>query len=262
MKPKGPGEMLTRVAHGGHGEAGTNLYDVMAQAARGLQGRVDVQATMQEAIEVAVRDLDGADAAALSIVHRHGLVVTPVATHGSARHADELQYDAGEGPCLSAVWEQRMVQVPSIAEDLRWPAWSAAMTQRSGYRSMLVFRLFTAEDRIGALNLYSSRLDGFDQDDVDQGGALAAHIAVAISSARDIEGLNIALDGRTVVGQAQGLLMERFDLDQRGAFAVLTRLSSHSNRKLREVAHEIVTTRVVPGLSQGEVPDEARRDSD
>jgi len=233
-------------------EAKRNIHEVMTQAAGGLHDRLDVQTTMQEAVDLAVRDIAGADGAALSIVQRHKRVSTPAASHESARHADELQYATGEGPCLSAVWDQPLVQVASIADERRWPAWSAAMSEQSGYRSVLVVRLFTTADRLGALNLYSNRRDAFDEADVEQAEALAAHIAVAIHSAREIEGLGLALDGRTVISQAQGILMERYQLDAAGAFAVLTRTASHSNRKLRDIAQEIVETRRLP--EQGQDP--------
>ena len=235
----------------------SGIHDVMAQAARGLQGSDDVSALMQLAVEIAVRDVSGADAAALSVRHRHGRVVTPAATHVAARRADELQYVAGDGPAADPAWQQPLLQIPDITREQRWPAWVEAMTAQSEYRSLLILRLFTTRDRIGTLSLYASRADAFDEDDVDHAEALAAHVAVAVSSAQEIAGLNVALDGRTVVGQAQGLLMERFGLDPAGAFAVLTRVSSHTNRKLRDVAQELVDTRQVAGLPEGHALGEA-----
>jgi transcriptional regulator with GAF, ATPase, and Fis domain len=236
-------------------ETGNSMRDVMAQAARGLQDSDDVEALMQLAVDIAVRDVRGADAAALSIMHRHGRVITPAATHDAAREADELQYIAGEGPCLDLMWDLPRLRVPNIATEQRWPAWAAAMAEHSGFQSMLVLCLFTTQDRLGTLNLYASRVDAFDQADVDHGEALAAHIAVAVRSAKEIAGLNVALDGRTVVGQAQGMLMERYGLDATGAFAVLTRVSSHSNRKLRDIARELVDTGRMPGVPGDEEPE-------
>lgn len=235
----------------------SGIHDVMAQAARGLQGRHDVSDLMQLAVEIAVRDVSGADAGALSVMHRHGRLDTPAATHESARQADELQAAAGEGPSLDGAWQQPLLWIPDIAAEQRWPVWVQAMAEQSGYRSLLILRLFTTRDRLGTLSLYAGRTDAFDEDDVDHAEALAAHIAVAVSSAQEIAGLNVALHGRTVVGQAQGLLMERFGLDPAGAFAVLTRVSSHTNRKLRDIAQELVDTRQVSGLPEGEALGEA-----
>jgi transcriptional regulator with GAF, ATPase, and Fis domain len=236
---------------------GDNLHEAMAAAARDMQDSDDIQTLLEMAVDLAVRDVTDAEAASVTVAHRHGVASTSASSHASARHADELQYAAGEGPCLSAVWDHPLIRVDDIASESRWPAWVAHMEAESGYRSMLVLRLFTAQDRLGALNLYAGRPGAFDQADVDYGEAFAAHIAVALRSAIEISGLNIALDGRTVVGQAQGLLMERFGLDAAGAFATLTRVSSHTNRKLRDIAQELVDTRQLPGLPDGVRPPEA-----
>lgn len=228
-------------------QPGDNLHDAMAQAAREMQDSDDTQALLDLAVGLAVRDVEHADGASVTIAQRRGAAHTAAASHESARQADELQYAAGEGPCLSAVWDAPQIHVDDVEAERRWPSWVAAMQDRSGFRSMLVLRLFTTQDRLGALNLYAERPRAFDETDVDHGEALAAHIAVALRSAQEISGLSIALDGRTVVGQAQGILMERFGLDPAAAFAVLTRVSSHHNRKLRDIAQELVETRVMPG---------------
>ena len=113
---------------------------------------------------------------------------------------------------------------------------------------MLCFRLFTAADTLGALNLYSRRAGAFTEDDAIDGLALAAHVAVALVSATEIEGLNAAAVNRTVIGQAQGILMERYDIDSERAFSLLRRVSQDSNQRLRWIAAELVRTRKVPGV--------------
>jgi transcriptional regulator with GAF, ATPase, and Fis domain len=220
----------------------------LVSLARSLQATDDPLATMQQAVELAVRQIDGADAATLSVVHRRGRVETPVASEAMARAADELQYELGEGPCLRAIEDDVVVRVPDVERDERWPRWSRAVVERTPYRSMLCHRLFTARDRVGGLNLYAERPDAFDRDDVDHGEALAAHVALAVRSAQQIAGLEAALDSRTVIGQATGILMERFGLDAQQAYNLLTRLSSHGNRRLRDLAEELTTTGTIDGL--------------
>lgn len=220
----------------------------IASTARELFDNADLEATMRNAVELAVKHVNGADAASLTIVHRRGQVETPAASAEEARTADELQYLIGEGPCLEAVREDVVVRVVDIRQDRRWPRWSEAVVRETSYRSMLCHRLFTAHDRVGALNLYSVTENGFDRDDVDHGEALAAHIAIAVRSAQQVAGLEAALDSRTVIGQATGILMERFGIDAARAYALLTRLSSHSNRKLRDLALELAATGTTDGL--------------
>jgi AmiR/NasT family two-component response regulator len=110
----------------------------------------------------------------------------------------------------------------------------------------LSFQLFTHEDTLGALNLYSRVRDGFREEDREDGLALAAHIAIAVAAAQEISQLTRAMDTRSVIGQALGILMERFDLDAARAFAVLTRISQTEQQKLQHVAAELVETRRLP----------------
>ena len=114
---------------------------------------------------------------------------------------------------------------------------------------MMCFRLFTYGDKLGALNLYSARGDAFDAEDRERGLAIAAQTAIAMAAVEEIDQLKAGMDTRALIGQAQGILMERFDLDDSLAFAVLIRLSSHTNRKLRHIAWEIVNTRQLPDES-------------
>ena len=113
---------------------------------------------------------------------------------------------------------------------------------------VLSYRLFTTEESLGALNLYSREPEAFDRDDIYNGEALAAHVSVALAASRQAEQLGIAIT-RTVIGQAEGILMERFDISADQAFAVLGRVSSHSKVKLNRVAEQLVRTRETPKWS-------------
>lgn len=112
----------------------------------------------------------------------------------------------------------------------------------------MCLQLFTAEDTLGALNLYSLQEDAFDETARVEALALARHVAVALAAAQQIGQLRLAIEGRTVIGQAEGILMERFDLTARQSFSTLVRVSSVTNRKLLAIATELVTTGQVPTL--------------
>jgi transcriptional regulator with GAF, ATPase, and Fis domain len=221
-----------------------SLSERMAEFARQLQDRQDdPDATFQLAVELARSSIDGCDGAALSFVRSRSSVETVAGTDQMAIDADRLQYELGEGPCLDAIWEQQTTHSPSLGHDARWPVWGPRVVEQTEAQSILAFQLFTHEDTLGALNLYSRDRDAFDAAAREEGLAIAAHIAIAIAASQEIHHLSIGLDSRTVIGQATGILMERFDLGSARAFGVLTRLSSHSNVKLREVAAEIVANR-------------------
>lgn len=227
------------------------LSERMADAARELEGGHDPQTTMDAAVRLAASNVRGCDAAAISLVHKRRRIDTPAYTDDSAMHSDKLQYDAGEGPCLDAVWEQRVTHSADLRADERWPTWGPRVADEVGFASILCFQLFTHEDTVGAVNLYSRTLNGFDEQDMDDGLALSAHISVAVAGAQQIEHLTEALDTRTLIGQAVGIVMERYSVDADRAFQVLSRISSHSNVRVRDLAEEIVSTRRIPGTAQG-----------
>lgn len=222
------------------------LVQQLSSVARALRAESDVEHTLAKAVALAVDLLTGCDEAGVSLVHRRKRIDTPAATSDAVRCGDELQYELGEGPCLDAIWERETVSSQDLAADDRWPAWGPRVVEELGVRSMLCFQLFTDGDSLGALNLYSRTVDGFTDDDRVEGLALASHVSVALAAAQEIEGLGNSVASRTVIGQAEGILMERFDLSPVHAFAVLRRVSQARNIKLNHVAEELVRTRETP----------------
>jgi GAF domain-containing protein len=227
--------------------AAEDLSERIAAAARDMEGELDPSATMEIAVRRARELVPGAQEAGISLVDRDGRVESPAVTSDVVARIDELQYEVNEGPCLDAIREHEVVQSADVGADDRWPQWGPAAAEETGLRSMMCFRLFTHSDKYGALNFYSRRSDAFDEVDREHGLALAAHTAIAMAAAQQVDHLKVGMDGRTIIGQAQGILMERFDLDPDRAFAVLARTSSQMNRKLRDVAFEVVQTRRLPG---------------
>lgn len=214
----------------------------MAAAARELEDEGDTQTTMEVAVRLAVGNVRNCDAASFSLAKRDGHLETPAYTDELALAADLLQYELGEGPCVEAVWEERVVHSADLAGDARWPAWGQRVVRDLRAHSVLSLQLFTHSDTLGALNLYSRTPNAFDRDDLDDGIALAAHVAIATAAAQEHAGLAAAVDTRTVIGQATGVLMERYGLDAAKAFSLLTRVSSQTNTKVRDLARELVET--------------------
>jgi GAF domain-containing protein len=217
-----------------------------------LHGEPSIDETVERVLEYALRAV-GCDCAGVIFVHGGGRVETAAATHEVVAALDQLQVDCGEGPDLDAVSDRYSVVVSDTRRETRWPTW-ARRAADLGIRSMLSTRLYTSEATIGALNLYAESADAFDVDDRAVAHVLARHAAVALASARESRDLWRAIDARKLIGQAQGILMERYDLDADRAFAVLVRYSQHHNVKLREVAQRLVDTRRLP-TSTGEAPE-------
>jgi len=219
---------------------------LVADAARALQAESDPSDTMDLAVTLAVEVVDGAEDAAISLVDRSRTVETPAATSERAFKVDQLQYELKQGPCLSAIWDEQVVSCPNLEVEDRWGEWAPRTVRETEIRSTLSFRMFTQKDRVGALSLYSSLPHAFDGVDIESGISLAAHTAIAVVTARHEENMDIALDSRSLIGQATGIVMARYDIDAVRAFTVLKRISQHTNVKLHEVAAELIRTRRLP----------------
>jgi GAF domain-containing protein len=217
----------------------------LAEAARSMQGKIGAQEMLDEAVHVAIDIIEGCDLAGMSIANPHG-IDTPAGSGDDLRRLDSLQFELNEGPCFDALHHHEVVLGRDLATDARWPTWGPRVASEIGVGSIVSYRLFSARDTLGAMNLYSLRTDAFDTEDIHNGGALAAHVAVALAEAQHITHLETAITLRTLIGQAEGILMERFDLSPAQAFAVLRRVSMDHNIKLNRVAEELVLTRVTP----------------
>jgi GAF domain-containing protein len=217
----------------------------LAAAAREMQRERGSQDTMDVAVKLCPQIIDDCHLAGVSVVRRDG-VETVSATDPLLAKTEQLQFTYGEGPCYDALTEHELVHSKNLAIDQRWPNWGPRVATELGLHSSLSFRLFASADTLGSMNLYSQKAEAFTTDDSHEGVALAAHVAVALANSQHVENMDIALQGRTIIGQAEGILMERFSLTSTQAFRVLTRLSQTNNLKLRVIADQIVDTRVLP----------------
>ena len=227
-------------------------WDHFAETAREMNVSVGIQDTLDAAVHAAVALIKPVEAACVSLVRRGGRIETQAASDDMCRRADELQIELDEGPCLQTIRDEETVVVRDLSSEPRWPTWSARAAEELGVRSMLCMQLYVAEDdTMGALSLYSKQWDAFDDYDVRITAlALAAHVAVAATSTQESDGLHSALASRTVIGQAQGMLIQRYELTPELAFSVLTRASQHSNRKLHVIAAQMVREGIRPELLQ------------
>jgi GAF domain-containing protein len=229
-------------------EPGTGTATQFAAVARVLQSEPTVPATLQRVVEIARLIVPGCHHAGITVLRR-GKPETPAATDEVSAEVDKVQYETGEGPCLSAIVERDTFRTGDLAGESRWPKFSGPAVQRAGVRSVLAYRLFTDADTFGALNLYSRERDAFDDDAVGIGSILAAHAALAFARAREreqISGLEQAVASNRAIGMAIGILMATHRIDQDVAFELLRTLSQHTNRRLREIADEVIHTGQLP----------------
>lgn len=222
-----------------------SFADQLADAARSMQGWSSTQLTLEKVVLVATEIIQGCDLVGISIVHSDR-IDTPVGTDEKLNRLDELQFVLKEGPCFDALHMHEIVHSSDLAHDQRWPRWGPLVATEVGVASIVSYRLYTTRDTLGAMNLYSAQLGAFDADDINNGQALAAHVGVALAASQNAEHLETAIANRTLIGRAEGILMERFGIPPDQAFAVLRRVSQRRNLKLNRVAEELVRTRETP----------------
>lgn len=194
--------------------------------------------TLQQVVDQAVLHVPGCDMCSV-FVRRGDVVEVAATTDALASRVDDLQFDLGEGPCLTVLDDHEIASVPDTATEVRWPRWTDA-ARAEGVRSSLSVRLAVDSPYFACLNMYSRELDGFDTDAIDRSIVYARLASVALLQAREITGLRSALQNRLIIGAAQGILMERYGLSLNRAFEVLRRRSNETNTKLRDMAQGVV----------------------
>jgi GAF domain-containing protein len=221
------------------------LVGEFAQLAQALGTAPDEPVRLEIATKGAVSLVDRCDHAGITIIERGG-ELTRLSSDSVARRAIELQDELGQGPCLDVLRERETLISPDLRREPRWPQWAPEVSQALGVGSMMSVLVYADKRCCGALSLYADQGRGFDADDLAVGEALADHLSVILAAEREIDQLGLALNNRVTIGRAEGILMERFGMDDGQAFDYLRRISSHSNRKLVQVADDIARTRELP----------------
>jgi GAF domain-containing protein len=223
----------------------TDLEEQLRSQAHVLTAET-VQGAMQRIVDLAVDTIDGCDHASISVVEGTQMA-TQASSDPQVADVDVVQYDTGEGPCLDVIaLETTTVYAEDLTDDPRWPRFGPRAAA-AGMRSLLAIRLL-ADRTLGALNLYARLPRAYGATDRATGVIFATHAGIALAAAEArteshrAEHLEQALSSRELIGQAQGILMERERITPDQAFDVLRRASQHLNVKLRVVAQRLVDT--------------------
>lgn len=222
-------------------DVSAGLAGRLSDLARELQHEPGLEAVLTQIVHAALQLIPHVADASISLVTGRRTVQSRAASGDLPLRVDALQSEKGQGPCLDAAYDHRVVRVPDLGKEERWPDFAQAAYD-AGARSMLSIQLFVEGDKLGALNLYGEDVNVFDEESEQVALLVAAHAAVAFSDAKEIEQLTQALDTRDLIGQAKGILMERFKITPQQAFLVLTKASSESNIKLRDVAEHLASS--------------------
>ena len=221
--------------------ATSDLASRLSDLARELQQEDDADAMLAGIVHAALELVPHAADASISLVSGRRKIVSRAASSDLPRRVDALQSETGEGPCLDASYADRIVSVADLSTEPRWPDFSRTAYDL-GARSMLSFQLFVDGDHLGALNLFGKDVGVFDAESERIGALVAAHAAVAVAGSKQLSQLAQALDTRDLIGQAKGILMERFKITAQQAFLLLSRGSSEMNIKLHDLAEQLTVS--------------------
>jgi GAF domain-containing protein len=195
------------------------------------------------------------DAGLILVIHGR---LTPQAVTGRGPQILDLwQQETGEGPCIEAAATQEVTAISDTGTESRWPKFCAA-AQECGVGAMLCVPLQAGNRDIGALSLYAPRPTTFTRGDVQLIELFAALAALALADAQRAEQLRAAIASRDLIGQAKGILMERFKIDSETAFRTLARLSQDLNLKVTAVATRLAETGELPASPLARPPGGAR----
>lgn len=207
-----------------------------------LHEATDLQRTVECFLTFAV-DFLACDHATIAL--KHGTEIRPAAaTDEASRTALAAQLSIAQGPCVTAISTGLSVLVPDTANDTRWPEWTRQVAQPG--RSIFSIPLIVSSRTLGALTLIGEHPHIFDADDI-RATRIVTYGAVGIASAQQHDSLLLAAQTGKRIGQAIGMLRERFSVDEARAFEILRRYSQDSNTKLRDVAEHILATGQLPG---------------
>jgi GAF domain-containing protein len=230
-----------------HNDELTALSASLSAMASAILGEETLAGTLDLVVSLATAALPHAYGTSVTVAGTRRLR-TLSATSQAVRDVDNVQYTSGQGPCVEATASGVAQQATGNQLTERWPEFGAAAVEH-GIASVLSIPLGVPDRTAGALNLYGAADDTFGQAETRLATVFARHAAAVLANAvsiADAEATNRnlvdALATRQVIGQAMGIIMARERCDSDRAFDVLRRASQRTNRKLREIAEEIVTS--------------------
>ncbi|NTY62809.1 GAF and ANTAR domain-containing protein [Mycolicibacterium sphagni] len=219
-----------------------DLAQRMAELARATAPPRDVKEVLSGVTAAATEMIPGTDTCGVLLIGKGGKFESLFGTSDLIYKIDALQEACGEGPCIEAALDELIVRTNDFTTERRWPKYSRAAAEL-GVRSGLSFKLYTSSSTAGALNLFGLEPGAFDAQSEVIGSVLAAHAAAAIIASRRGEQLESALATRDTIGQAKGVIMERFNVDALRAFEMLRELSQTTNVRLVDIAVRVIDSR-------------------
>jgi GAF domain-containing protein len=225
-----------------HATTAVSLHTAIADLVRSVytESRPHPEDVLERFALLAVTHIPSVQHAGVMTIGHDSRVRPSAATGGSPHVVDMLQEETQQGPALAAVQDKVTVRVDDVAVESRWPHFIEAVLEQTSVRSMLCYRLYTDVEEWGVLGLYADSPGAFDGAAENEGDVLATHAAMTLQAVQRSRQFRSALGSRDIIGQAKGILMERYGIGAGAAFALLTKLAKESNHPVVAIAKDVV----------------------
>lgn len=224
-----------RLQHERHDKA---IQSMIAELAGALVRGAGIEEVLTTLTCASLTLVPGADCAKISEID-NGTLCSMAATSQLASLLDSAQQTAGQGPCLEAISDQKAVRCDDLRNDPRWPRFARYATT-TGVHSALSCPVDIPGDTGATLSLFGFEADAFGAEAEAIAVMLANHAAIALMKENRERQFKAALASRDVIGQAKGMIMERFGVDAPRAFAMLKAISQATNTPVRDLAARVV----------------------
>ncbi|WP_157970794.1 GAF and ANTAR domain-containing protein [Nakamurella deserti] len=223
--------------------------DGLGSLARAIQQNLSEEVqSLDFIVSAAVELIPGVESAAVSTLAGRNRLAGQSSSGAFAGPVLEAQNATGEGPCLNVAEGGDQVLISDVLADDRWPSFATTVAP-IGVRSIVCTPLTGDGSIRGSLSLHATEPGAFNEETRELARVFAAHASIALAGAARHRNIVVALGSRDIIGQAKGILMERFGITADAAFTVLLRMSQHLNIKLRDVSAELCSTGVLPGVT-------------
>jgi GAF domain-containing protein len=225
------------------------LAGVFARMSCLLLSEATVETALGLLSSLAQETVPGSSGAGVSIIH-DGRRTSSGSTDDRVRQADSLQYDLGEGPCLTAATERRLIRIDDLAEDRRWPRWADAALPL-GLQAAMSAPLTAGTQSLGAIKVYADRQGVFDARSEELLSLFAAQAAILVANVQSYDRakrlsreMRDAFAGRDVVNTAKGVLMGRNAVDEDTALGMLLARAEQDGSTVAEAARAVVASTI------------------
>ena len=214
------------------------VQSTIAELVSALVRGAGVEEVLRKLTSASVALVPGAEFAKISLIG-NGHLRSIAATSRLTGLLDGAQQTAGEGPCLDAIYAQKPIRCSDLRTDVRWPRFARSATT-AGVRSVLCFPWDMPGESGATLSLFGSQPGAFGVSSDAAAAMLANHAAIALAIEEHERQFKAALATRDVIGQAKGMIMERFGVDSARAFTMLKTISQQTNTPVRHLAASLV----------------------